>query len=100
MTQVLQMPVVERKNRKKYHGLYVSIYSQKRWCACSPLPSCQVRVARQGRKIRFWKCPAEDDLHKNLSHNACEFHSGPRSNRVCQKEGCNCDTRAYCIQQT
>src|ERR1700733_221028 len=95
MTQVLQTPVVERKSRKKYPGLYASICSQTWWCACSPLPSCRVRVARQGRKIRFLKCPAEDDLRKNLSHSACGFRSGPRSNRACQRGGCNCDTRAY-----
>ena len=82
------MLVVERKSQKKYHGLYVSICSQTRWCACSPLPSYQVRVARQGRNIRL-KCPAEDDLRKNRSHNACEFHSGPRPNRAYQKEDCN-----------
>ena len=88
MAQVLQMLVVERKSQKKYHGLYASICSQTRWCACSPLPSYQVRVAHQGRNIRL-KCLAEDDLRKNRSHNACEFHSGPRPNRAYQKEDCN-----------
>jgi hypothetical protein len=84
------MPVVGRKSRKKYPGLYASICSQTRWCACSPLPSCQVRVARQGRKIRLRRLLlAADDLHKNLSHSACEFHSGPRSSRACQREDCN-----------
>jgi hypothetical protein len=92
MTRILQMLVEERKSRKKYPGLYASICSQTWWCAYSQLPSCQVRVARQGRKIRL-KCLAEDDPHKNLSHNACEFHSGPRPNRACQREDCSCDTR-------
>ena len=95
MTQVLQMLVVERKSRKKYPGLYACICPRTWWCACSPLPSCQVRVARPGRKTRL-KCPAEDDLYKNLSHNACEFHSGPRSNRACQREDCNCDNTRAC----
>ena len=82
------MPVVERKSQKKYPELYAPICSRTKWCACSPLPSCRVRVARQGRKIRL-KCPTEDDLNKNLSHSAREFHSGPRSNRVCQREDYN-----------
>ena len=107
MAQVLQKPVVERKSRKKYLELYASICSRTWRRACSPLPSCQVRVARQGRKRRV-KCLAEDDQHKSLSHIACEFHSGPRSNRACRKGGCNCDKKdhehiqhsAFSIQHT
>jgi len=102
MTQI-QIPVVERKSQKKYPGLYASICSQTCWCACSPLPSYQVRVAHQGRKTRLKKkCPAEDDPHKNRSHSACEFHSGPRSNRAYQREDCNCENKQYerVIQQT
>ena len=94
MAQVLQKPVVERKSRKKYLELYASICSRTWRRACSPLPSCQVRVARQGRK-RHAKCLAEDDQHKSLSHIAREFHSGPRSNRACRKGGCNCDKKDH-----
>jgi hypothetical protein len=90
MTQVLQKPVVERKSRKTYLELCASICSRTWWRACSPLPSCQVRVARQGRK-RHVKCLAENGQHKSLSHIGREFHSGPRSNRACRKGGCNCD---------
>jgi hypothetical protein len=93
MSRVLQMLVVERKNQRKCPGSHASICSRTWWCACSLLPSCQVQVARRGRKTHL-KCLAEVGPHKSLSHSACEFHSGPRSNRACQRAGCNCDTRA------
>ena len=92
MSRVLQMPVVERKNQRKYPGSHASICSRTWWCACSLLPSCQVQAARRGRKTHL-KCRAEVGPHKSLSHNACESHSGPQSNRVCQRAGCNCATR-------
>jgi hypothetical protein len=82
------MPVV---NRRKSPGSYASICSRTWWYACSLLPSCRVRVARPGRKTPS-KCLAEDGPHKSLSHNAREFHNGPRPNRACQRAGCNCDT--------
>jgi hypothetical protein len=93
MARVLQIQVVERKNRRNCPELHASICSRTWWCACTLPPSCQVQVARRGRKTHL-KCLAEIDPHKSLSHNACEFHSGPRSNRVCQRGGCSCDTRA------
>src|SRR6266403_1643469 len=50
------------------------------------------RADRRSRKKETCKGPA----HKSLSHKACKFHSGPRSNHACRKGGCNCDrTRAY-----
>ena len=85
------MPVV---NRRKSPELHASICSQTWWCACSLLPSCRVRVARPGRTTPL-KCLAAGGPHKSRSHNAREFHSGPRPNRACQRGGCNCDTSIY-----